>query len=52
MCQVFGVLFQVSRLAHHLSYNNTNSHSHGPSPDQLPKYAQQDVAADLDLAHQ
>ena len=48
MCQVLGVLFKVSRLAHHLSYNNANSHSHGPSPGRLPKYAQQDVAADLD----
>ena len=39
----------VSPVTCHMSHvTNANMHSHIPSPCYLPKYAQQDVAADLD----
>ena len=47
-----GITYHVSHVSCQLSHvNNANSHSHGPSHCQLPEYAEQDVAADLDLDH-
>ena len=50
-CHMSCVRCQVSGVRCHLSHvTNANTHSHGPSPCNLPQYAQQDAAADLEKA--
>ena len=39
-CQVPDVRFNVSRVTCHLSHANANSHSNGPTPSLVPRYAQ------------